>query len=417
MTMFLSDFYQPAPLPPLPFIDESNPTTLLSAGGSNSSGQLQHYQQQQQHHQQQQQHHHQQQQQQQQQQSMGASYASSPSLSRMAPISDEVHLKLHPQTIINDNGLDAQQLQWAHMGYDFPQDAFEMPRTKIFPNENAYDPSALLRKQQIYVGVEENPSDINMQQMCYSQESFLEQLQENGFITQPIGFDTCSSQFDGNFDGAPYIITSDNRGGQTQISLPLYPMAVPSSFDELSTQEEKPVRRRGKKRKKPPTICLECGVGETPEWRRGPQGPRTLCNACGLRYAKRKKRKQQQIEKETIDRLVGNTCILSPPQSGVVLQSRHPIPQSTQGSMGIGSQLSSPPNSLMADHSFISVPSHPQPLITPSAGDEPTQMVLLEDHSLVNSASNVLDLNVEPQQRQQPSHSLGAQDRWTPNPV
>jgi hypothetical protein len=28
------------------------------------------------------------------------------------------------------------------------------------------------------------------------------------------------------------------------------------------------------------TKCLGCGATETPEWRRGPMGPRTLCNAC-----------------------------------------------------------------------------------------------------------------------------------------
>lgn len=28
------------------------------------------------------------------------------------------------------------------------------------------------------------------------------------------------------------------------------------------------------------TKCLGCGATETPEWRRGPLGPRTLCNAC-----------------------------------------------------------------------------------------------------------------------------------------
>lgn len=81
---------------------------------------------------------------------------------------------------------------------------------------------------------------------------------------------------------------------------------------EISSTEERTPRRRGKKRKKPPTICLECGVGETPEWRRGPQGPRTLCNACGLRYAKRKKRKQQLLEKEVLDRLS-----VSPDCSGI----------------------------------------------------------------------------------------------------
>lgn len=26
--------------------------------------------------------------------------------------------------------------------------------------------------------------------------------------------------------------------------------------------------------------CLGCGATDTPEWRRGPLGPRTLCNAC-----------------------------------------------------------------------------------------------------------------------------------------
>ncbi|KAG1196861.1 hypothetical protein G6F70_007105 [Rhizopus microsporus] len=32
--------------------------------------------------------------------------------------------------------------------------------------------------------------------------------------------------------------------------------------------------------------CHSCGTTETPEWRRGPDGARTLCNACGLHYAK-----------------------------------------------------------------------------------------------------------------------------------
>ncbi|KIJ65196.1 hypothetical protein HYDPIDRAFT_27915 [Hydnomerulius pinastri MD-312] len=32
--------------------------------------------------------------------------------------------------------------------------------------------------------------------------------------------------------------------------------------------------------------CLGCSATSTPEWRRGPLGPRTLCNACGLVYAK-----------------------------------------------------------------------------------------------------------------------------------
>jgi hypothetical protein len=30
--------------------------------------------------------------------------------------------------------------------------------------------------------------------------------------------------------------------------------------------------------------CSHCGVQKTPQWRAGPEGAKTLCNACGVRY-------------------------------------------------------------------------------------------------------------------------------------
>ncbi|CAA6655254.1 unnamed protein product [Spirodela intermedia] len=30
--------------------------------------------------------------------------------------------------------------------------------------------------------------------------------------------------------------------------------------------------------------CMHCEVTKTPQWRAGPMGPKTLCNACGVRY-------------------------------------------------------------------------------------------------------------------------------------
>ncbi|XP_038875635.1 GATA transcription factor 1 [Benincasa hispida] len=30
--------------------------------------------------------------------------------------------------------------------------------------------------------------------------------------------------------------------------------------------------------------CLHCGAEKTPQWRAGPFGPKTLCNACGVRF-------------------------------------------------------------------------------------------------------------------------------------
>ncbi|KAJ1677753.1 hypothetical protein EV182_005512, partial [Spiromyces aspiralis] len=59
------------------------------------------------------------------------------------------------------------------------------------------------------------------------------------------------------------------------------------------------VRGRQRKRAKrpeasPPNCCRSCGISDTPEWRRGPDGARTLCNACGLHYAKLTKKRAQE---------------------------------------------------------------------------------------------------------------------------
>ena len=33
--------------------------------------------------------------------------------------------------------------------------------------------------------------------------------------------------------------------------------------------------------------CFECGITQTPQWRQGQHGPKTLCNRCGVAYRKR----------------------------------------------------------------------------------------------------------------------------------
>ncbi|EFJ35659.1 hypothetical protein SELMODRAFT_405209 [Selaginella moellendorffii] len=35
-----------------------------------------------------------------------------------------------------------------------------------------------------------------------------------------------------------------------------------------------------------PRICAHCGTSSTPLWRNGPLGPKSLCNACGIRFKK-----------------------------------------------------------------------------------------------------------------------------------
>lgn len=72
-------------------------------------------------------------------------------------------------------------------------------------------------------------------------------------------------------------------------------------------------KKRGRK-KKANTICTHCLLESTPEWRRGPEGSRTLCNACGLFYLKLAKKfgsekagtfmRSKKAKNEIFDRLV-----------------------------------------------------------------------------------------------------------------
>ncbi|XP_062144944.1 GATA transcription factor 5 isoform X2 [Alnus glutinosa] len=49
-------------------------------------------------------------------------------------------------------------------------------------------------------------------------------------------------------------------------------------------QKKKPAAEAGSAPAQPPRRCSHCGVQKTPQWRTGPLGPKTLCNACGVRF-------------------------------------------------------------------------------------------------------------------------------------
>ncbi|ORY27434.1 hypothetical protein BCR39DRAFT_538007 [Naematelia encephala] len=65
----------------------------------------------------------------------------------------------------------------------------------------------------------------------------------------------------------------------------------------MTTGRNQPGAGGGAEAKKGTTKCLGCGATETPEWRRGPMGPRTLCNACGLVHMKLQRKRRKQEEK------------------------------------------------------------------------------------------------------------------------
>ncbi|TRM65415.1 hypothetical protein BD626DRAFT_399535 [Schizophyllum amplum] len=67
--------------------------------------------------------------------------------------------------------------------------------------------------------------------------------------------------------------------GSPRPAPPTQPNSAPTSSASQTTLVQQGQEGEGQ-------TCLGCDATTTPEWRRGPMGPRTLCNACGLVYAK-----------------------------------------------------------------------------------------------------------------------------------
>ncbi|ORY05759.1 hypothetical protein K493DRAFT_159907, partial [Basidiobolus meristosporus CBS 931.73] len=76
-------------------------------------------------------------------------------------------------------------------------------------------------------------------------------------------------------NGTPSTSSTGDESSNVGPSTPLDGQSIPSK--KYKSEDEKD------------HACTECGTTKSPEWRRGPQGPKTLCNACGLRWAKKSK--------------------------------------------------------------------------------------------------------------------------------
>ncbi|KAE8650722.1 GATA transcription factor 4 [Cucumis sativus] len=63
--------------------------------------------------------------------------------------------------------------------------------------------------------------------------------------------------------------------------------ATPCDWSTRLLQATAPEKTEGTMAKPETTSgrkCLHCAAEKTPQWRTGPMGPKTLCNACGVRY-------------------------------------------------------------------------------------------------------------------------------------
>ncbi|KAK1411767.1 hypothetical protein QVD17_32485 [Tagetes erecta] len=75
--------------------------------------------------------------------------------------------------------------------------------------------------------------------------------------------------------GATSTMSSESETDITSSLIGKKTVKAPSKKKEVNDNES----QNGEGRR-----CLHCATDKTPQWRTGPLGPKTLCNACGVRY-------------------------------------------------------------------------------------------------------------------------------------
>ncbi|OAV89250.1 hypothetical protein, variant [Puccinia triticina 1-1 BBBD Race 1] len=90
-------------------------------------------------------------------------------------------------------------------------------------------------------------------------------------------------------DDGQHLAKESELEDELHLPFPAPPPPPPLPPVDPSEPAPRPRARGPNKRDRADFLCLDCGVTQSPEWRKGPMGRKTLCNACGLRYAKKAK--------------------------------------------------------------------------------------------------------------------------------
>ncbi|KAK4703233.1 hypothetical protein P7C70_g2988, partial [Phenoliferia sp. Uapishka_3] len=163
-----------------------------------------------------------------------------------------------------------------------------------------------------------------------------------------------------------------NSSSMTSKLPPLRPAKSRISEEQSSVSGADPPSKAPKAKAEPvnklgPKACESCGTINSPEWRKGPGGVKSLCNACGLRYARSVARKNKMENGEMPVSNVGGKKGKAAKQQALV----------TDHDSSTGIPHHQPPESLstgLASNSHLPIRPHPPHSQSQSGSHSPYEM-------------------------------------------
>uniref|UniRef100_A0A0C9S8E3 GATA transcription factor n=1 Tax=Wollemia nobilis TaxID=56998 RepID=A0A0C9S8E3_9CONI len=92
------------------------------------------------------------------------------------------------------------------------------------------------------------------------------------------------------FESYGSLFTSSDSSSNSSTVTSSWPLSRPplakkhKTSSGYSRKAQEALAQQQQQQQPPPRRCSHCLVQKTPQWRAGPLGPKTLCNACGVRF-------------------------------------------------------------------------------------------------------------------------------------
>jgi hypothetical protein len=103
---------------------------------------------------------------------------------------------------------------------------------------------------------------------------FFEQAPKPEGLSHNAGIEVMTGLFYGDGEQSQGLGTGVRRGRLVHCDID-----ITTAADQARNVQEGDRRKKLKGQH----VCNDCGTADSPEWRKGPSGPKTLCNACGCK--------------------------------------------------------------------------------------------------------------------------------------